>query len=346
MSKLRAHLPSSTSGLLVTLALAVIASLIAAGLAAGLGPLPALPSSPMVVAIFLGLALSGAAARQPQWEPGLGVARGLLLKTAVALIGLRLSVADLWLLGGQALPLVLLTVSAGLILVLGLLRLVSVDRRLSGLIAAGTAVCGASAIAALAPAVQARSNETCYALACIALIGLIATVAYPLMLPRWLDDPVLVGLVLGSAVHDTAQVMAAASAFEQLWQVEGTIDAATVTKLLRNLSLILVIPMLTLALADRTQVQRPPFPLFILAFIGLAGLRTVIDATPLAETAVWATALQHLQSLSQLLFAMAMAALAMAVRPRDLRLLGWQPAIVALVAAAGMLGVALLWVST
>ncbi len=344
MSSQLTKLHPAISGLLVVLLLATVAWLAAAWLNRGLGPLPPLPSSPMVIAIGLGLALSPLSARRPGLEPGLAVARGVLLKTAVVLIGLRLSIADLWALGGQALPLVAITVITGLVLVLGLLRLLKVERRLSGLLAAGTAVCGASAIAALAPAVRARSNETCYALACIALIGLIATVAYPLLLPRWLDDPTLVGLVLGSAVHDTAQVTAAASMHQQLWQVDGTLDAATVTKLLRNMSLIFVIPLLAWLLADRGRLQSAPFPLFILAFIGLAGVRTLIDASSFGDEPLWHSVLLGLHHLSQLLFAMAMAALALGIRPRDLQSLGWRPALVALAAASGMLGVALLWV--
>ncbi|MFW5816345.1 MAG: YeiH family protein [Wenzhouxiangella sp.] len=317
----------------------------AALLQRGPGPLPSLPASPMVVAIALGLALAGQAGQKSHWDPGLNLARGLLLKSAVVLIGLRLSLGELWLLGGQALPLIVIAIAVGLAVSLALYRLLATPVRLAGLLAVGTAICGASAIAALAPAIRASHAETCYAIACIALFGLVATLAYPLLLPLWLSDPARVGLVIGSAIHDTAQVTAAASAHEQIWTVSGTLDAATVTKLLRNTAMIVVIPGAAWLIVGRQPGQRVPFPRFVLAFLALAGLGSLVDALGAGDAALWQAALRGADGISQFLFAMAMAALAMAIRLRDLRALGWRPALAAGVAAVAMLAVAGAWVA-
>ncbi|MFP4207128.1 MAG: YeiH family protein [Wenzhouxiangella sp.] len=324
-------------GLLVAGAIAGLAWIAASALQRGPGPIPALPASPMVLAIILGLVLAGPTGRRPHWAQGLAVARGILLKTAVALIGLRLSLGEVWSLGSQALPMVLIAISVGLGFSLALYRLLGTPVRLAGLLAVGTAICGASAIAALAPAIRASHAETCYAIACIALFGLVATLAYPLLLPLWLSDPAQVGLVMGSAIHDTAQVTAAASAHEQIRGVSGTLDAATVTKLLRNSAMILVIPLAAWMIVGRQSGQRPPFPRFILAFVALAGVRSLIDGAGFGDASSWQAIVEVASGTSQFLFAMAMAALAMAIRLRDLKPLGWRPALGAAVTATAML---------
>ena len=334
---IRPHL----AGLLVLVVLATVAGWLAAWLRSGPGNLPI---SPMVLAILAGLALAGVAAAQPSWQPGLALARGILLKAAVALIGLRLSLSELAWLGGQALPLVLTAVVLGLGVTLGLARLAGANRRLAGLLAVGTVICGVSAIAALAPAIKARHEEVCYAVACIALAGLIGTLVYPFVLPLLLTDPIAAGLVLGTAIHDTAQVTAAATAWEQLWNSQDTLNAATATKLMRNLTMVLVIPAMVWLLAGREDSDRVPVPLFIVAFVALSALRSLGDLAGADQTLWWPALIDSLGRLSQFMFTMAMAALAMSIRLSDLRTLGWRPAAAAMLAALFILVLAVFWV--
>ena len=332
-------------GLLVCAAVAAVAWLLVRLLQDLPEPVSNAPASPMVLAILAGLALGGVAARRPSWQPGLALARGLLLKTAVALIGLRLSLVELGLLGGRALPLVVLVVLTGLALTYWLVRLAGGNRHLAGLLGVGTAICGASAIAALAPALKARPQETAYSIACVALVGLLATLLYPFVLPPLLADPIAVGLVMGAAIHDTAQVTAAAAAHEQLWQLDGTLNAATVTKLIRNFSMVLVIPLLAWMLSEPgSRMRYVPMPLFILAFLALSVVRSAGDAALGADHAAWQDLIAVAGQISQFLFAMAMAAIAMGIRFTQLQALGWKPAAAALAAALAVLAVAVGWV--
>jgi uncharacterized integral membrane protein (TIGR00698 family) len=310
-------------------------------------PLSGLPISMMLLAILAGLALAGPAARNPSWTPGLEMARGWVLKAAVALIGLRLALGDVAELGIEVLPLVILAIVIGLGLVLGLSRLAGVPARLAALIAAGTAICGASAIAATAPGIRARSDEVCYAIACIALLGLAATLVYPWLLQLVLEDSHLVGFAVGVLIHDTAQVTAAAVFHEQTWQTGETLNAATVAKLMRNLAMLIVVPGLIwwLGRGQSTQSTRVPLPLFIVAFLLLSGGRTLGDVWLGTDHAAWNTLIQSAGFLSQFGFAMAMAALAMAVRPAELRHHGWRPALIAIISSLGMLMMALWWLS-
>ncbi|TVS14048.1 MAG: putative sulfate exporter family transporter [Wenzhouxiangella sp.] len=332
-------------GLAVAAALAALAWLLIGLLQRLPEPLSSLPASPMLVAILAGLALGGVAARRPAWQHGLELARGPLLKIAVALIGLRLSLVELGLLSGRAVPLVVVVIALGLGLTYGLARLAGGGRRLAGLLAVGTAICGVSAIAALAPGIRARPDETAYAIACVALVGLLATLFYPLLLQSLLVDPVAIGLVMGGAIHDTAQVTAAAVAHEQLWQVDGTLNAATVTKLIRNFSMVLVIPVLAWLLAEHDAGPRlVPIPLFIVAFLALSAVRSLGDAVVGADHPVWTGLTDVAGVLSQFLFAMAMTAIAMGIRLAHLRELGWRPAAAAFIAAVAVLAAAIAWV--
>ena len=335
--------PELLSGIMVSFSIAALAWLLTAGMVR-IPMLSAVPASPMVLAILAGLALGSVAGARPQWQPGLAIARGILLKLAVALIGLRLSLSELGQLGGQALPLVLIVIVVGLGVAYSTVRLAGGSRRMAGLLGVGTAICGASAIAALAPALKARPEETAYAVACVAVIGLIATLSYPLLLQPLLGDPVAVGLVMGGAIHDTAQVTAAAAAHEQLWQVDGTINAATVTKLMRNFAMVLVIPLVAWLLSEDGQARGTPVPLFILAFVALSIVRSLGDALLGPDHGGWVGLIGGLGQLSQFLFAMAMAAIAMGIRPAQLRVLGWKPALAALSAALVVLGTAMAWV--
>ncbi len=340
-------LSNKLPGLLVVLGIALCAWLLVRLGALLPDPLGSLPLSMMLVAILAGLALAGPASRRPAWQPGLNLARGPLLKLAVALIGLRLSLAELAQLGGQALPLVIVAVLVGLGITLLLARLAGAAPRLGILLAAGTSICGASAIAATAPGLKARNDEVTYAIACIALIGLTATLLYPWLLSALLESPQQIGFVMGVAIHDTAQVTAAAALHEQAWQSEGTLVAATVAKLMRNATMLVMIPALVWLHSRGADgaAARPSLPLFIVAFVVLSGIRSGVDVLLGPDHALWNAFLAVIAQISMFAFAMAMAALASTVRPAELKAHGWKPAAAAVLAAAVMFVLAVAWVS-
>lgn len=338
--------PGLAPGLIVAGAVAVVASVAPWVLGLLPGAAGRLPLSPVFVAILVGLSLSGLARRTPTWSPGLEFAARRLLRLAVMLIGLRLSLGQVGQLGAHAVPMVVGALVSGLGLAWLLGRLLGVGERLTALIAVGSAICGTSAIAATAPAIKPRPEETAYALACVALFGLVAAILYPLTLAGWGLEGRIAGLVLGASIHDTAQVTAAALLFEQTFADPDVVAAATVTKLLRNISMLVVIPLVawwTLR-GEGAAGTRPAFPLFILGFLALAGVRGAGDAW-LGDHAAWQQLLSIASLSSGFLFAMAMAAIGMGISLQALRTLGAKPALVAIVAAAGMAGTALLLVA-
>lgn len=333
------HSRSQWPGLGLALGVAV-----AAMAAARLIPLPV---SSILVAILTGLALSALPGHHPGLQPGLKLASGRLLKLGVILIGLRLSLIDIGRIGIDALPLVALAIPVGLGSIWLLGRLAGIPRRLGWLLAAGTGICGASAIAATAPGIRARPEETAYAMACIALFGLSATLIYPPLFHTLLGDAATVGMGLGAAIHDTAQVTGAALLYDQASGTDTALPAAAVTKLLRNLTMLAVIPgIIWLANRDRDADDGETgvaFPLFVLGFLALAGVRTAVDGLRPDSPPAWETIIHGAKLASEFLFASAMAALGMSLKPAALKTLGWRPAAVALGGAVLMGAVAIAW---
>lgn len=343
-------------GLLVVLSIALGAAALIFGVSWLPEPWGSIPISTMLVAIVAGIAVGPKVRARKRLKPGIDLAKGPLLKLAVALVGLRLSLHDLLVTGTQALPLVIGMIVLGISLVLLLGRLFNVSPRLTILLAAGTSICGASAIAATSPALRAHHEETCYAIATIGILGLIAILVYPLILQQALVDPQQIGLALGTVVHDTAQVMAAAVYHQQLWPNDQTLDAATVSKLMRNSTMLIVIPALVIFHRrwdrphDGSDADPVAFPYFILAFLGLSIFRTIGDAwfgsssSPMTGE-LWSAFLTFAHQASLFGFSMAMSALATTVSLAELKALGIRGFAVGAIATWTMLGVALLWLN-
>ena len=115
---------------------------------------------------------------------------------------------------------------------------------MSYLIAIGTSVCGATAIVATAPVINAKKTEIAYAIANITLFGVIAMLIYPYFAEWYFNNNGLdAGLFLGTSIHETSQVAAAGLIYDQQFNNPETLDVATVTKLIRNTFLVILIPL-------------------------------------------------------------------------------------------------------
>jgi uncharacterized integral membrane protein (TIGR00698 family) len=164
-------------------------------------------------------------------------------------------------------------------------RVLGVERKLAQLIAAGTSICGASAVIATNTVTSAPDEAVAYAVACVTVFGSIAMFAYPL-LPGLLDlDPHGFGLWAGASIHEIAQVVAAAF---QDGQQAG--EFATVAKLSRVMLLAPMVMALGL-MASRNARQsdagaastRPPMPWFVLGFVAMVGVNSLVTLPPQAK---------------------------------------------------------------
>ncbi|MDP2324074.1 MAG: putative sulfate exporter family transporter, partial [Gammaproteobacteria bacterium] len=159
------------------------------------------------------------------------------------------------------------------------------------------------------------------------------------------DDAVAAGIFLGTSIHDTSQVVGAALLYSGQYLAPETLEAATVTKLLRNLTLIAVVPLLAAQYADRSTADAGGnqrgimslLPGFVIAFVCMAIVRTLgdvgSDASPDFARMLWTPGLSLANQASELLLTVGMAAVGLTVELSGLRRVGWRPLAAGVLAA-------------
>jgi len=320
------------------------------------------PVSGIMMAILIGILAANFVSLPGFFRPGIAFSVKTVLRVGIVLLGIRLSLGQVAAFGARALPVVVVCI-AGALLVAGLLgRKLGISDTMSTLIAVGTGICGATAIVATAPGLRARDEETAYAVANITIFGIAAMFLYP-YLSSWLfgGDSVAAGIFLGSSIHETAQVAGAGMMYAEIFDMPGALDAATVTKLMRNTMMAVVVPLVLWLHCRRAREQGGPrcrlrnlFPTFILGFLLMALVRTAGDATLekgralyLFSAGDWNSLVAGVNLWSERLLAVAMAGVGAGTRFRDLRKLGIRPFWVGLGAAitVGLLSLAMLKVA-
>ena len=256
-------------------------------LADGISAAVGAPVAGVPCAVLLGAGINNAVAL-PKWvRPGLRTATGTVLRVGIVCVGAKLSASDVVTAGAFCVPAAAASVGAGLVLIPRVAQLAGLHPRLGSLLAAGTSICGVTAVSALAPAIAATQTEVACAVANVVLWGSLAMLFAPHAANFLLGEcPDAAGMWLGLAVHDTAQVMGAGLTYAQLFDDGGerAFNAAAVTKLTRNLALAAAIPALALSHEQtvRSETARVAtasrrVPGFLLAFVGMALVRSCGD---------------------------------------------------------------------
>lgn len=248
------------------------------------------PISGIFVAIILGILIRNTIQLHPIFVSGAAFSVKYALRAGIILLGLRLSLTEALRLGAWGIPLIIACISCGIIVTLYFTKKLNQSNRLGTLIACGTGICGVTAIMAISPVLKAKDNEISYAVANITIFGLVGMLFYPYLAHTFFgDDPIKAGLFLGTAIHDTAQVTGSALIYNQLFDMEKAVDVAMVTKLTRNLFIIVVIPLISFLFFKNASVGEGKeeernipkwykfIPLFVLGFLLLALVRTIGD---------------------------------------------------------------------
>ena len=318
------------------------------------------PVSAIALSVILGLLLSGLA--RARWLlPGLDFAMKKLLRLGIILLGLKLAIGDVLKVGAIGIPLVAGVVTIGVIASLVLARALKVSRTLGLLAAASTGICGITAALAVAPVLDADDKEVAYTVANVTLFGLVGMLLYPYLAHAlFAAHPGAAGAFLGTAIHDTSQVMGAALSYQELFNQPRVAQIATITKLTRNSMLVLVVPVLGLLHRRLTAGERGTpvplrdlFPLFVLGFlaaslfrsVGEAGVSASGAAYGLLDPSSWVRLIRLLGDQSAgLLLGTALAAVGLSTRLSVFRALGVMPLLLGLAAALavslGALGLA------
>lgn len=323
-------LPGIIAALIVMLAGFWLADRIGQQILAAQGLTGSSPISGVPVAIVLGLLLCNTLPPPASLAPGLKFATTTILRAGIVLVGIRLSMLDVVKLGVAGLPVVMAAIATGLIFVTWFNRKLGLPPRLGTLIAAGTSICGVTAIVSTAPAIDADEREVAYAVANVVAFGLFGMLVYPYLAHALLPTSETIGLFLGTAVHDTSQVVGAALTYKQVYGDDIVLRVATVTKLTRNIFLAAVIPILAW-MHMRSQARAAGagdhrgvvslsslVPGFVVGFLAMAAVRSIGDwtlanngaALGMWDAASWAAITKQLGDYwaSQILLGTAMAA--------------------------------------
>jgi len=313
---------SPTSRVLATLPGIALAAAIAIAATVLGGPLP-LVGAP-VIGIFLGALLSRPPRRFSTLEPGVRFTGRTVLQIAVVVLGTQLSLRQITEVGMTSLPVMLGTLVICLLAAVLIGRLLGIDHDLRTLIGVGTAICGASAIAAVTPIIRPRNSMVAYAVSTIFLFNVAAVLVFPHLGYAFGLSQHEFGLFAGTAVNDTSSVVAAATTYG-----DEAGNYAVVVKLTRTLMIIPVCLALAAIVNRRNRgaapIERPNWairsvrlvPWFLIGFLAAAAVNSLgwIPSTLQA----------HLHDLATFLIVAALSAIGLTTDVTGIRRSGGRP---------------------
>lgn len=297
----------------------------------------------LVIAILLGAVVRTAWRPGRRFNHGISVAAKTALELAVALMGAQISFSAI---ADAGLPLVLGIVATVVISIcasFAIGRALRLPRKMAMLVACGNAICGNSAIAAVAPVIKAESEDVATSIAFTAVLGIAVVIALPFVSMALSLPAQSGGILAGLTVYAVPQVIAAAGPLGT-----AAVNVGTLVKLIRVLMLGPIVAGLSILAAKRRPAGSAAgrmslrslsrfMPGFILAFLAIATLRS-FDLLPPALLA-------PAQHASGLLTVLAMAGLGLGVDLRSVCAAG--PRVVIVVTSSllllGLLALAVLW---
>ena len=241
------------------------------------------PISTAMIAILIGITLGNIFKMRESFLHGIDFTQKYILKLGIICLGIQLKPFEFLKFGTVAIPLIIVCIISVLIVVKLLIKKLKISTRMTYLISIGSTVCGTTAIMATAPIIKANKSEVAYAIANMTVFGIVSMLIYPYFANIYFNgDPLLVGLFLGTAIHETSQVAAAGLIYDQQFNSPEALNVATVTKLIRNTFLIIMIPLFAFLYSRNTIKTKNYsllniFPYFVLGFVGMIILRNLGD---------------------------------------------------------------------
>ena len=278
-----------------------------------------------VAAIVLGVVVRAGFAPGPRFDPGIRFAGRRLLQWSIIGLGFGLDAGEVARTGASSLAVLLGTLLVAFAAAFALGRLLRVPGKLTLLVGVGTAICGGSAIAAVAPIIRPQEHETAFAISTIFLFNLVAVLLFPALGHLMQLSDAGFGLWAGTAINDTSSVVAAGYAYSA-----AAGDHATIVKLTRATMIVpvcLVVAAVVAWRGDATTAGARPglakaFPWFILWFLAASALRTA-GVVPQA----W---LPGLHAAAMALMVLALAAIGLSADLRRMRAAGARPILLGL----------------
>ncbi len=300
------------------------------------------PVSPIILSILIGISIGNFISMPGFFNKGIDFSLKNILRIGIICLGIRLGISDILEIGVICVPLIAACILISIILAGFLSKLFNISSKMGTLIAVGTSICGASAIVATSPVINANKEEVTYAVANITIFGVIAMLLYPFLGGYIFDnDEIAVGLFIGTSIHETAQVAGAGLIYAEQFNSPKTIEIAAVTKLVRNMSMILVIPIISYLYVnnkgrsseDKNLSILSMVPMFIIGFIIMGIIRTTGDygvqnnqyAFGIINNDDWNRLIIFIRSISEYALGVGMAAIGLSTSLVSLKSLGIKP---------------------
>ena len=291
-----------------------------------------------LLCIITGVLINNTINLPDTFSSGIQFCKKNLLQLGIVLLGSRLSFYEVGSFGLMAIPFVLITFVTVAIFTYLLIKIFLDNKNTIMLISIGTAICGITAILACAPFTKAKDNEIAYATFVISIIGTIALLSYPYISYELFNNYAnQVGIFLGTSIHDTGQVIASSFIYNSHYENSDVITISTVTKLLRNSFLIILIPALAWRYSDSGKFNyyyniKNSFPLFVIGFLFFSVMRSLGDYVffSMQSMEAWNSVLQINNFLSFILLNIALVALGLSVNLKSLKIIGLKPLFIGL----------------
>lgn len=230
--------------------------------------------SPMILAVVAGMVYSNVLGTPAHAKAGIAFSQKRLLRFAIVLLGFQLTLGQVASIGAGGVGIVALTLGATFVFTITLGRLIGVDARLAQLIAAGTSICGASAIVATNIVTDARDEDVTYAVASITLFGTVAMLGFPLLAPLLGLDQHAFGLWAGASIHEVAQVIGAG--FQNGTQSGEIATVAKLTRVAMLAPMVIALGLMARRGSRDQSAARPPMPWFVAAFVAVVALNSLV----------------------------------------------------------------------
>ena len=299
------------------------------------------PISTAMIAILLGMVFGNIFQMRDSFVKGLDFTQKYILKFGIICLGIQLKPFEFLEFGSIAIPLIIICIISVLIVIKLLIKKLKIPTRMAYLISIGSTVCGTTAIMATAPVIGAKKNEVSYAIANITLFGILSMLIYPYFANFYFDaEPLYAGLFMGTSIHETSQVAAAGLIYDQQFNSPETLNVATVTKLIRNTFLVIMIPLFAFLYNRNNAIKKDYsilsiFPYFVLGFVGMIIFRNIGDQFFLNNyNEMWDVTVQTIKSSSKVFLTMAMAAIGLSTNLKDLKSMGYKPFVVGFIGMA------------
>lgn len=226
----------------------------------------------MLFALLLGMAVSFLYYQDTPCKPGIEFVACYVLRTGVALLGLRIAFGDLVILGWQTALMLALAIFSTILIGIGLARAMGMQKRFGALTGGAVSICGTSAalaISAVLPDSKTKEQDTLLTVIGVTALSTMAMIVYPILVKHLGMDETGASIFLGGTIHDVAQVVGAGYSVS-----ETTGDLATLTKLVRVAMLMPVVICIILVMKhchkqDTGDGKVLRLPTFLVVFVVL-----------------------------------------------------------------------------